>query len=104
MKGVTVIELWRRGQAGWPRRFPIAQAPNPPLLLSIVGRGVASMTAGRTSRIAAAASTLGFGVWAWREATGGVNWFRRLLGAAALTRLAIELAGARRASSQSSTI
>jgi hypothetical protein len=100
---VTVIELWRRGQAGWPRRFPIAQAPNPPLLVSMIGRGVASRSAGRTSRIAAAASTLGFAVWAWWEATGGVNWFRRLLGVAALTRLVIALGGRRRASSQHST-
>jgi hypothetical protein len=28
--------------------------------------------------------TIGLGVWAWEEAVGGVNWFRRLIGAGAL--------------------
>jgi hypothetical protein len=27
---------------------------------------------------------LGLAVWAWEEVVGGVNWFRRLLGAGAL--------------------
>jgi hypothetical protein len=35
MSAVTIAELWRRGQVGWPRRFPIAQFPNPPLLLAL---------------------------------------------------------------------
>ncbi len=36
---VTIAKLWRRGQVGWPRRFPIAQFPNPPLLLALAGWG-----------------------------------------------------------------
>src|ERR1700692_3917147 len=34
MSAVTTAELWRRGQVGWPRRFPVAQFPTPPLLLA----------------------------------------------------------------------
>jgi hypothetical protein len=49
---VTIAELWRRDQVGWPRRFPIAQFPNPPLLLAFAGWGlpaVAGETACRAS-------------------------------------------------------
>ena len=48
MSAVTIAELWRRGQVGWPRRFPIAQFPNPPLLLAFAGWGLAA-TAGGTA-------------------------------------------------------
>src|SRR4051794_13589125 len=41
---VTVAELWRRGQVGWPRSFPIAQFPNPPLLFAFAGLGLAAAT------------------------------------------------------------
>jgi hypothetical protein len=42
MSAVTIGEFWRRGQVGWPRRFPIAQFPNPPLLLAFSGWGLSS--------------------------------------------------------------
>jgi hypothetical protein len=83
---VSVAELWRRGQAGWPRSFPVAQAPNPPLLLAFAGRVVAGAANGdgRADRVGRSLFALGFGVWAWQETTSGANWFRRLLGLAAL--------------------
>jgi hypothetical protein len=31
-------------------------------------------------------------VWAWQEMTGGVNWFRRLLGVGGLVWVAFALA------------
>jgi len=46
MSAVTIAELWRRGQVGWPRRFPIAQFPNPPLLLAFAGWGLAAAAGG----------------------------------------------------------
>jgi hypothetical protein len=88
---VTVAELWRRGQVGWPRRFPIAQFPNPPLLLAFAGWGLA--VSGDTAHdVGQAVFTVGLGVWAWEEAVGGVNWLRRLLGAGALVWIVASLA------------
>jgi hypothetical protein len=86
------VELWRRGQAGWPQRFPVVQAPNPPLLLALAARGAATRTSGSTRAIGHAVSTVGIAVWAWQETTSGVNWFRRLLGAGMLARLTVGLA------------
>ncbi|HEY5285842.1 MAG TPA: hypothetical protein VIJ50_01900 [Solirubrobacteraceae bacterium] len=37
--------------------------------------------------------TLGLAVWAYGEATGGVNWFRRLLGVGGLVWIIANLAG-----------
>jgi hypothetical protein len=90
---VTLAELWRRGQKGWPRRFPIAQFPNPPLLLAFAGLGLAAVAAGTAHDVGRAVFTIGLGVWAWLEAVGGVNWFRRLLGVAALVWIVVSLAG-----------
>jgi hypothetical protein len=79
---VSAAELWRRGQAGWPRSFPVAQAPNPPLLLAFAGRGIAAAVDddSRAHRVGRSVFALGFGFWAWQEMSSGANWFRRLLG------------------------
>jgi hypothetical protein len=81
---MTTVELWRRGQLGWPRQFPIAQFPNPPLLIAFVGWGLAAASSGTAHEIGRVIFTLGLAVWACGEAIGGVNWFRRLLGVGAL--------------------
>lgn len=83
--------LWRRGQAGWPRRFPIVQFPNPPLLLAFAGSALAAVADGTPAELGRRAGTVGLGLWAWEEATDGVNWFRRLLGLAGLARIAVAL-------------
>ncbi|HEY7829544.1 MAG TPA: hypothetical protein VIC06_03155 [Solirubrobacteraceae bacterium] len=93
MGAVTVAELWRRGQFGWPRSFPIAQFPNPPLLLAFAGWGVAAASGGTVHEIGRVVSTVGLTVWAGEEVIGGVNWFRRLLGAGALIWIGVGLAG-----------
>jgi len=90
---VTVGDLWRRGQLGWPRRFPLAQFPNPPLLLALAGLGLAAAADGNAHDVGRAVFTIAFGVWAWEEAFHGVNWFRHLLGAAALVWIVARLAG-----------
>jgi hypothetical protein len=92
MSPVTVAELWRRGQVGWPRRFPIAQFPNPPLLIAAAGWGVATVAGGAAHDAGRAVFYLGLATWAWQEATGGVNWLRRLLGAGVLAWLVVRLA------------
>jgi hypothetical protein len=94
MGSVTIAELWRRGQVGWPRGFPIAQFPNPPLLLAFAGWGVAALASGAAHDVGRAVFTLGLVVWALEEAVGGVNWFRRLLGVGVLVWIVVGLAGA----------
>jgi hypothetical protein len=92
MSTVTIAECWRRGQEGWPRRFPIAQFPNPPLLLAFAGWGVAAAAGGTAHDVGRALSTVGISVWAWEEAVYGVNWFRHLLGVGALVWIVAHLA------------
>ena len=93
MLGVTIAELWRRGQAGWPRRFPIAQFPNPPLLVAFAGWGLAGVAGGVTHDIGRVVFSVGLAVWALEEAARGVNWFRRLLGIGVLAWIVADLAG-----------
>lgn len=90
---MSAAELWRRGQEGWPRGFPIAQFPNPPLLLAFAGSGLAAATDGTAHDVGRAVFTIGLGVWAWGETVDGANWFRHLLGAGALVWIVVRLAG-----------
>jgi hypothetical protein len=89
----TIAELWRRGQVGWPRRFPIAQFPNPPLLLAFAGLGLAAVAGAAAHDAGRAVFTVGLAVWALQEALSGVNWFRRVLGLGVLVWIAVGLAG-----------
>lgn len=91
---MTVAELWRRGQLGWPRRFPIAQFPNPSLLLAFAGLGLAAVTRSTAHDVGRAVFLLGLAVWAVEEIVGGANWFRRLLEAAALVWIVVGPVGA----------
>jgi hypothetical protein len=94
VNGVTIAELWRRGQQGWPRSFPIAQFPNPPLLLAFAGLALAAVSHGAPHDVGRVVFMVGLAVWALKETVGGVNWFRRLLGTGALVWIAIGLVGA----------
>lgn len=93
---MTAAELWKRGQEGWPRRFPVVQAPNLPLMVAIAGRGLASRNTGTAHEVSRTISTIGVAVWALEECLSGDNWFRRLLGAGALVGLGTQLAAARK--------
>ena len=33
----SLSEGWRRGQHGWPARFPVLQLPNAPLIVALAG-------------------------------------------------------------------
>jgi hypothetical protein len=72
----------RRGQRGWPARFPVVQMPNAPLLVATAG-WLADKAAGG-SGYARAVFFAGLAVWAWQELTDGANWLRRVFGAAGL--------------------
>jgi hypothetical protein len=69
------------------------QFPNPPLLLAFAGSGLAAVAGGSAHDAGRAVFTIGLGVWAWEEAVGGVNWFRRLLGLGVLVWTVATLAG-----------
>ena len=90
---MTAAELWRRGQLGWPRRFPIAQFPNPPLLLALAGWGLAAIVRGAAHDVGRAVFTVALSVWALEEAVSGVNWLRRVIGVGALVWIVVGLAG-----------
>ena len=93
MRAVSIADLWRRGQVGWPRRFPVAQFPNPPLLLAFAGWALAAVAGGTAHDIGRVIFAVGLAVWALEEALRGVNWFRRLLGAGVLIWILASLAG-----------
>jgi hypothetical protein len=65
-----------------PRRFPIFQFPNPPLITALAAGLLARATGGETARIAGIAARLALLVWSVEEVASGANWFRRALGVA----------------------
>ena len=83
---------WRRGQRGWPARFPVAQLPNPPLLVATAGWLVDKAADG--SGFARAVFLVALAAWAWLELTEGVNWLRRVLGAAGLVYVVVSVGAA----------
>jgi hypothetical protein len=86
----ALTDLWRRGQQGWPSRFVLVQLPNAPLIVGLVAGAAAAATArGTVHDVAVVVATLGVAVWAVQELLQGVNWFRRLLGAAMLAYLVV---------------
>jgi hypothetical protein len=89
--GATPGEKRRPPRAGWaqfkrltqiglPRRFPIVQFPNAPLILAFLAGTLGSHIHGASRSYATAAAYLAMTVWAYEELARGVNWFRRLLG------------------------
>jgi hypothetical protein len=79
-----LTDAWRRGQHGWPERFPVAQFPNPPLIAALAAWVIAAVSDGSLHAYARAAFYVFLAAWAWEELAAGVNWFRRALGAAGL--------------------
>lgn len=68
----------------WPRRYPVVQFPNAPLLVALAASGAARLTDGTAHDVAFAVATAGFGAWAGWEVVDGDNAFRRVLGVAGL--------------------
>ncbi len=88
---MSIAELWRRGQTGWPRSYPIVQFPNAPLLVAFAGLGIAAASDGTPHDIARALYYSGLSVWAATELLSGANGFRRVVGAGGLTWIAFRL-------------
>jgi hypothetical protein len=77
---------------GYPRRFPVVQFPNLPLVIGLLS-GYGSRYVGGTGHVyLLAAGYLAMTIWAYEELARGTNWFRRLLGLAYLVILVVRVA------------
>lgn len=76
----------------WPEGYPIAQFPNPPLLIGLVALGLRYLASGTWADALAAIGYVFIGVWAYLELTAGVNLFRRVLGLAGLIYIVVVIA------------
>jgi hypothetical protein len=79
---------------GFPRRFPIVQFPNLPLIVAFLASQVGGFVRGSGHSFAQSVSYLAMTIWAYEELTDGVNWFRRLLGLTYVIILVIRVAHA----------
>lgn len=66
----------------FPRRFPIVQFPNLPLIGAFLAGEAAVLLHGDAHFYARSVSYLEMTIWAYEELVHGVNWFRHLLGLA----------------------
>ena len=89
----ALVAYKRLTSTGWPRSFPVAQFPNPPLLLALAGWLLARFSSGSAYSAGRGVFYVGLSVWAWEELTSGVNWFRRLIGLGGLVWIVSQLAG-----------
>jgi hypothetical protein len=78
----------------WPRRYPLVQFPNAPLILAFLGGQVAGRVHGTPHDDALAISFLAMTVWGYEELVHGVNRFRNLLGLVYVISTAAHLAAA----------
>lgn len=84
--------LHRAAQHGVPPAFPVAQFPNAPLWVAIAAVVAGRVAHGGADDVASAVFHVALAIWAYEEATRGVNWFRRLLGVAGLVYVVVRLA------------
>ena len=78
----------------FPRRFPIVQFPNLPLIVAVLAGAAGKFLDGSAHSYAVSVSYLAMTIWAYEELAHGVNWFRRLLGLAFVILLVVRVAGA----------
>jgi hypothetical protein len=93
-----LLSVWpaykRLTELSFPRRFPIVQFPNLPLIVAVLAGEAGKFLDGGEHSYAASVSYLAMTIWAYEELVHGVNWFRRLLGAAYVTLLIVCVAHA----------
>lgn len=68
--------------------------PNAQLAVALVASVAGRFTEGVAHGYISAVFYVALGIWAFGEATGGVNWFRRLLGVGFLIYVVVRLAAA----------
>ncbi|HEX4465972.1 MAG TPA: hypothetical protein VH025_02190, partial [Solirubrobacteraceae bacterium] len=64
----------------FPRRFPIVQFPNVPLIVAFLAGETGHLIRGGGHPYAVSIAYLAMAIWAYEELVDGVNWFRHLLG------------------------
>jgi hypothetical protein len=79
-------------ELGFPRRFPIVQFPNLPLIVALLAGEIGRFLDGGEHSYAASVSYLALAIWAYEELVHGVNWFRRLLGLTFVILLIVRVA------------
>jgi hypothetical protein len=84
---------WRTG-LGFPRRFPIVQFPNLPLIIAFLASEAGRVVGAGERPYAMSISYLAMTIWAYEEFVDGVNWFRHLLGFAYLAIMVVRVAHA----------
>ena len=77
------------------RGYTVGQAPNPPLIVAMIGLVLSLILpdGSLSYAIARGVFLIAFTVWAWEELSDGVNGFRRCLGAAGLLLVLVLLVG-----------
>ena len=90
--------LWRAykrlTQYGLPRRFPLVQFPNVPLVIAFLAGEASQLSHGTAHTYTLAVAVLAMTIWAYEELAHGVNWFRHLLGLAYAIILVVRVAHA----------
>jgi hypothetical protein len=86
--------LKRVSELGFPRRFPIVQFPNLPLIIAFLAGEGGRLVHGPDHAYTASVSYLAMTIWAYEELTHGVNWFRHLLGVAYAIIMVVRVAHA----------
>lgn len=76
----------------WPRDYPLAQFPNPPLIAALVAFALRWVTPEAWADALTAIGYVLLAAWAYLELAEGVNMFRRVLGAAALVYVIVLMA------------
>jgi hypothetical protein len=79
LTGVRSAFAWIGGLS-FPRRFPIVQFPNLPLIVAFLAGEAAHAVGAAEHPYLRSISYLAMTIWAYEELVDGVNWFRRLLG------------------------
>jgi hypothetical protein len=77
---------------GYPRRFPLVQFPNLPLIIGLLCGYGSRHVHGAGHAYLQAAAYLAMTIWAYEELARGTNWFRRLLGLVYLGILVVRVA------------
>lgn len=76
----------------WPTQYPIAQFPNPPLIVALLAFALRWITPESWTNALSAIGYVFLGVWAYLELAEGVNAFRRVIGAAGLAYVIVAIA------------
>jgi hypothetical protein len=84
----------RLAALSWPKRYPLIQFPNAPLILAFLAGLAAGRLHGMAHDDARAVSYLSMIVWAYLELAHGVNRFRNLLGLVYVISTTVHLASA----------